>query len=78
MSMRTFLLLVFAEKTALDYWVETIVNRGMYYTRDDLLGLCKFAGIGGEENCASQAESPPIPCLHHSAETGGSLETPVI
>lgn len=44
MSMRTFLLLVFAGKTDLDYWVEAIVNRGIYYTRDDLLGLCKFAG----------------------------------
>lgn len=44
MSMRTFLLLVFEGKTELDYWVEAIVNRGIYYTRDDLLGLCKFAG----------------------------------
>jgi aldehyde:ferredoxin oxidoreductase len=24
--------------------VDTIVNRGIYYTRDDLIGLCKFAG----------------------------------
>ncbi len=44
MSMRTFLLLVFEGKTDLDYWVDAIVNRGVYYTRDDLLGLCKFAG----------------------------------
>jgi aldehyde:ferredoxin oxidoreductase len=44
MSMRTFLLLVFEGKTDLDYWVDAIVNRGIYYTRDDLLGLCKFAG----------------------------------
>jgi aldehyde:ferredoxin oxidoreductase len=44
MSMRTFLLLVFEGKTELDYWVDAIVNRGIYYTRDDLLGLCKFAG----------------------------------
>ena len=43
MSMRTFLLLVFEGKTDLDYWVDAIVNRGIYYTRDDLLGLCKFA-----------------------------------
>jgi aldehyde:ferredoxin oxidoreductase len=44
MSMRTFLLLVFEGKTDLDYWVDAIVNRGIYYTRDDLLGLCKFTG----------------------------------
>lgn len=44
MSMRTFLLLVFEGKTDLDYWVNAIVNRGIYYTRDDLIGLCKFAG----------------------------------
>jgi aldehyde:ferredoxin oxidoreductase len=44
MSMRTFLLLVFEGKTDLDYWVDAIVNRGIYYTRDDLIGLCKFAG----------------------------------
>ncbi|MGQ4808834.1 hypothetical protein NKDENANG_02225 [Candidatus Entotheonellaceae bacterium PAL068K] len=44
MSMRTFLLLVFEGKTDLEYWVDAIVNRGIYYTRDDLVGLCKFAG----------------------------------
>jgi hypothetical protein len=44
MSMRTFLLLVFEGETSMDYWVDAIVNRGIYYTRDDLLGLCKFAG----------------------------------
>ena len=44
MSMRTFLLLVFEGRTELDYWVDAIVNKGIYYTRDDLVGLCKFAG----------------------------------
>lgn len=44
MSMRTFLLLVFEGKTDIDYWEDAIVNRGVYYTRDDLIGLCKFAG----------------------------------
>ena len=44
MAMRTFLLLVMEGKTDLDYWVDAIVNRGVYYTRDDLIGLCKFAG----------------------------------
>ena len=44
MSMRTFLLLVFEGKTDIDYWEDAVVNRGIYYTRDDLIGLCKFAG----------------------------------
>ena len=44
MGMRTFLLLVIEGKTDLDYWVDAIVNRGVYYTRDDIIGLCKFAG----------------------------------
>lgn len=46
MSMRTFLLLVFDGKTDMEYWVEAItkIGKGAYYTRDDLLGLCKFAG----------------------------------
>jgi aldehyde:ferredoxin oxidoreductase len=48
MSMRTFLLLVFEAKTDLDYWEDAIVNRGIYYTRDDLIGLCKFAGTPDE------------------------------
>jgi aldehyde:ferredoxin oxidoreductase len=46
MSMRTFLLLVFDGKTDMDYWFNAITEpgRGYYYTRDDVLGLCKFAG----------------------------------
>ena len=44
MGMRTFLLLVTEGKTDLDYWVDAIVRRGIYYTRDDVIGLCKFAG----------------------------------
>jgi hypothetical protein len=37
-----FLLLVFARKTARDYRVDAMVNRGMYATPDDLLGLCTY------------------------------------
>jgi len=44
MGMRTFLLLVIEGKTDLDYWVDAIVNRGVDYTRDDVIGLYKFAG----------------------------------
>lgn len=46
MSMRTFLLLLFEGKTDLDYWVDAITQRGLYTVRDDMSGLCKFAGIG--------------------------------
>ncbi len=46
MSMRTFLLLLFEGKTDLDYWVEAITQRGLYTVRDDMSGICKFAGIG--------------------------------
>ena len=48
MGMRTFLLLVTEGKTDLDYWVDAIVRRGIYYTRDDVIGLCKFAGTPDE------------------------------
>ena len=48
MGMRTFLLLVIEGKTDLDYWVDAIVRRGIYYTRDDVIGLCKFAGTPDE------------------------------
>ncbi|MFQ5692894.1 MAG: aldehyde ferredoxin oxidoreductase C-terminal domain-containing protein, partial [Nitrospinota bacterium] len=44
MSMRTFLFLIFEEETSLDYWETAILKRGIHYTRDDLVGLCKFAG----------------------------------
>ena len=48
MGMRTFLLLVTEGKTDLDYWVDAIVRRSIYYTRDDVIGLCKFAGTPDE------------------------------
>jgi aldehyde:ferredoxin oxidoreductase len=37
---------VFDGKTDMEYWVEAItkLGKGAYYTRDDILGLCKFAG----------------------------------
>ena len=49
MSMRTFLLLILdGQKTDIDYW-ENAVMTGIYYTRDDLIGLCKFAGAPNED-----------------------------
>jgi aldehyde:ferredoxin oxidoreductase len=47
MSMRTYLLLVNERETDIDYWVDTITNvtRGLSIMRDDILGVCKFAGM---------------------------------
>jgi aldehyde:ferredoxin oxidoreductase len=43
--MRTFLLLILdGQKTDIDYWENAVMN-GIYYTRDDLIGTCKFAGV---------------------------------
>ncbi|OGL65398.1 MAG: hypothetical protein A3I72_09950 [Candidatus Tectomicrobia bacterium RIFCSPLOWO2_02_FULL_70_19] len=45
MSMRTFLLLILdGQKTDIDYWERAVMN-GIYYTRDDMIGTCKFAGV---------------------------------
>lgn len=45
MTMRTFLLLILdGQKTDIDYWENAVMN-GIYYTRDDLIGTCKFAGV---------------------------------
>lgn len=45
MSMRTYLLLLYERETGLDYWVDAITRRGPTILRDDLLGICKFAGM---------------------------------
>lgn len=48
MSMRTFLLLILdGQQTDIDYW-ENAIQNGIYYTRDDLIGTCKFAGAPNE------------------------------
>ena len=48
MSMATYMLLALEGDTSLDYWVSAITERGLYVVRDDLLGLCKFAGLNIE------------------------------
>jgi aldehyde:ferredoxin oxidoreductase len=50
MSMRTYLLLVNERETSIDYWVDTItdVTRGLSINRDDILGVCKFAGMSDD------------------------------
>lgn len=47
MSMSTYLALMMEKDTSLDYWVTLITRRGLYQVRDDLIGVCKFAGMGG-------------------------------
>ena len=43
MSMATYMLLALEGDTSLEYWTQAITERGLYFVRDDLLGLCKFA-----------------------------------
>jgi len=53
MSMGTFLLLVMQGDTGMDYWVKAITERGLYQVRDDLLGVCKFAGMNHQQALTS-------------------------
>ncbi|MBI2832903.1 MAG: aldehyde:ferredoxin oxidoreductase [Acidobacteria bacterium] len=53
MSMATHLSLVLERDTSVGYWVKAITERGLYFVRDDLLGLCKFAALTAEN--AAQA-----------------------
>ena len=45
MSMQTYGLLAADGDTSMDYWVNAIVNKGLYMVRDDLTGICKFANL---------------------------------
>ncbi len=49
MSMSTFLSLMMEKDTSLDYWVTNITKRGLLQVRDDMLGLCKFAGTNNAQ-----------------------------
>jgi len=48
MSMRTYLLYLFEREASVDYWVEAITGRGPMIIRDDVIGICKFAGMTDE------------------------------
>ncbi|MGB1800581.1 MAG: aldehyde ferredoxin oxidoreductase C-terminal domain-containing protein [Gammaproteobacteria bacterium] len=48
MSMQTYGLLAADGDTSMDYWVNAIVNKGLYMVRDDLTGICKFANLDNE------------------------------
>jgi aldehyde:ferredoxin oxidoreductase len=58
MSMRTFLLLLFEGDTSMDYWVGAITDpdRGLVQFPYDMVGLCKFAGLGAPAIAAAVAE----------------------
>ena len=45
MSMASYMALALEGNTSLDYWAALITQRGLLFVRDDLLGLCKFAGV---------------------------------
>jgi len=51
MSMRTYLLLVNERETGVEYWVDAITSpaRGLSILRDDLVGVCKFAGMSDDD-----------------------------
>ena len=58
MSMRTFLLLLFEGETSMDYWVGAITDpdRGLVQFPYDMVGICKFAGLGAPAVAAAVAE----------------------
>ncbi len=56
MSMATYMLLALEQDRSVDYWVKAITERGLYFVRDDLLGLCKFAMLNAEAAPLALAE----------------------
>ena len=46
MSMFTHMNIVREGNTDLDYWVNSITQEGLYQVGFDMVGLCKFAGVG--------------------------------
>ena len=48
MSMGTYMSLALEGDTSVDYWAKAITERGLFMVRDDILGLCKFAGLSPE------------------------------
>lgn len=60
MSMRTMFLLLLERETGLDYWVDAITNRGYMTLRDDILGVCKFAGMTHKHMCQALSATANI------------------
>ncbi len=48
MTMATYMLYALEANSSVDYWVKAITERGLYFVRDDLLGVCKFAMLDVE------------------------------
>ncbi len=48
MSMMTYMLYALEGDTSVDYWAKAITERGLYFVRDDLTGLCKFSMLDTE------------------------------
>ncbi len=48
MSMQTYGLLAADGDTSMEYWVNAIVNKGLYMVRDDLTGICKFSNLDNQ------------------------------
>ena len=46
MTLGTFMALGMEGDTSMDYWVKAITQKGLLQVRDELLGTCKFAGMG--------------------------------
>jgi len=64
MSMGTYLNLAMDKDTSVDYWHTAITQRGLLQVRDDLIGMCKFAGINNKQavdalQAAAGLEVPP-------------------
>jgi len=55
MSMFTHMHLVREGNTDLDYWVNAITQVGLYQVGHDMLGLCKFIGVGVDHELIPKA-----------------------
>lgn len=53
MSMQTYGLLATDGDTSMEYWVNAIVNKGLYMVRDDLIGICKFSNLDNQRLVAA-------------------------
>lgn len=56
MSMATYMALALEGDTSVEYWAKIITERGLYFVRDDLIGLCKFAGVSAQNAVESMKQ----------------------
>jgi aldehyde:ferredoxin oxidoreductase len=55
MSMGTHTMLLREGNTSLDYWVKAITNGGLLFVGSDLIGTCKFIGLGMDNRMLTEA-----------------------